>query len=393
MKHNLQASLVTLNSSIRDSFTLRPLDIYVAALAGMGVGVVGVSAFQLTRIPHAAGWLLFAGWALVARRFVFQVPGINPRLSLSEMFYVSSAVLFGPGPATVTIAVDSLVRSYGRGYPVQQVLFNGSAPAIAFWAGCQVFFHLLGAGPVFDSAVEPYRVLLPLAALGSVYYALNSGFTALAVGLETTTSPIDVWRARFAAAPLNFVGAASTAPAPTGVGAAEGPEMLMALANLARIIQDGPTPADVGSVAWNHIRHVVPGATCGFFMMDPDTDSVVARFVAGPGSQMLQGLHLKVGERLTGKVAETAQPILNADAALDLGNGAALGHVVRCFSVPLIHRDQLVGVLSLYGAAAFDEEQAKTIQLVAPSLAQMFAAVAAQNPVKAMRPTLVRFTA
>ena len=106
--------------------------------------------------------------------------------------------------------------------------------------------------------------------------------------------------------------------------AAEGPETLMALANLARIIQDGPTATDVGSVAWSHIRHVVPGATCGFFLMDPRTDSVVARFVAGPGSQVLQGLQMKVGERLTGWVAENGQPIINSEAALDLGHGAAL---------------------------------------------------------------------
>ncbi len=183
------------------------------------------------------------------------------------------------------------------------------------------------------------------------------------------------------------------AVAVTAAQAEEGPETLMALANLARIIQDGPTPADVGSVAWSHIRHVVPGATCWFFMMDPGTDSVLAQFVAGAGSQMLQGLHIKVGERLTGWVAENAQPIVNSEAALDLGHGAALAKVDFCLSVPLIHADQLVGVLSLYGAEAFDDEQARTIQLVAPSLAQMFAAIAVPASGKATRPTLVRLTA
>jgi GAF domain-containing protein len=187
--------------------------------------------------------------------------------------------------------------------------------------------------------------------------------------------------------------AAELAPQPIGVDVpalAEGPETLMALANLARIIQEGPTPADVGSVAWSHIRHVVPGATCGFFMMDPGSDSVVAQFVAGPGSQMLQGLHMKIGERLTGWVAENAQPIVNSEAALDLGHGAALAKLDQCLSVPLMHNDRLVGVLSLYATAAFDEEQARTIQLVAPSLGQMFAAIAVATPAKVSRPTLVR---
>lgn len=57
--------------------------------------------------------------------------------------------------------------------------------------------------------------------------------------------------------------------------------------------------------------------------------------------------------------------------------------------MPLLHEDQVVGVLSLYGAEAFRDDQAQMIQLVAPSLARMFAAVAAP-PIKAARPALVR---
>jgi putative methionine-R-sulfoxide reductase with GAF domain len=370
--------LKILDLSTRECFNVRPLDIYIAALTGMGVGLVGVSAFQLPQTPHKAEWLLLACLALVTGRFALQIRGLA-RFSVSDAFFLSSGVLFGPGPATVTIAINGMYRSYGRGYPLQRVLFDGSVPAIAFWAGCRVFSYLLGVGPLFDSPVAAGRVVVPVAALVAVYYLLNSGFNAVAVGFETRTSPIEVWRGQ--------LGVAAAA------AGSDDPETLMALANLARIVQDGPTPADVGSVAWSHIRHLVPGATCGFFMIDRRTGSAVARFVAGPSAQVLQGLHMKVGERLTGWVAEHAQPVINSDASLDLGHGAALANLERCLSVPLIHADQVVGVLSLYGAAPFDERQSQTIQLVAPSLAQMFAAVAAPSAIKASRPTLVRFTA
>jgi putative nucleotidyltransferase with HDIG domain len=626
------------------------LNAYVVAVATIGVAIVGASAIGLLGTPHRMEWLLFGALALVAGRFTLQMPGIDARFSVSDTFFITSALLFGPGPATVTIAVDSLAMSYGRGNSLRHVAFNGSGPAIAFWVACQVFFQLAGTGPLFDSAVHSDRVVMPLAALAAVYYLLNSGLTAVAVGLEKHISPVVVWQRHFAVVSLNFFGAASAAfflvvvveyvslialaaviplfaifhlamkswtgrledatkhvatvdrlylstiealstaieakdgvtsshihrvqhyalglahalgvtdqqtlkaiqaaallhdtgklavperilnkpgkltaaefekmklhvdvgadilssidfpypvvpivrahhenwdgsgyprglvgtaipigarilsvvdcydaltsdrpyrgamtdeqalaiiqsrcgsmydpeivhvfervcrdiapgavipqlqqalrqiseaaepvPLVTAIeapAAAEGPETLMALANLARIIQDGPTATDVGSVAWSHIRHIVPGATCGFFLMDPGTDSVVARFVAGPGSQMLQGLHMRVGERLTGWVAENGQPIINSEAALDLGHGAALANVDRCLAVPLMHNEQVVGVLSLYGAAAFRDDQAQTIQLVAPSLAQMFAAIAVAAPVKATRPTLVRF--
>ena len=633
---------------------LSPLTIYVSVVATIGGIIFGLCVWQLGSIPHPIEWALFSALALVVGRFALKLPGTHAWFSVSDTFFVTSSLLFGPAPATLTIALDSVLISCGRGYDLNRFLFNGSGPAIAFWIASQVFFGWLGTGPLYGSAVAPDRLVLPLALLASVYYVLNSGLTAVAIGLSKRTSPFSIWRSHFSVVALNYFAAASAAfflfvivenfslialaavvplfavihlamrswsgrledatrhvatvdrlylstiealstaieakdgvtsshihrvqhyamglaralgvtdeetikaiqaaallhdtgklavperilnkpgkltaaefekmklhvdvgadilssidfpypvvpivrahhenwdgsgyprglagtaiplgarilsvvdcydaltsdrpyrgamtdeqalaiirsrcgsmydpdvvhvfelvcrditpgavkpqlqqalrqiseavasepaPAPISPGAdagAEGPETLMALENLARIIQDGPTAADVGSVAWSHIRHLVPGATCGFFMMDPGTDSVIARFVAGPISQMLQGLHMKVGERLTGWVAENSQPIINSEAALDLGHGAALAHVERCLSVPLIHRDQLVGVLSLYGAAPFDEHQARTIQLVAPSLAQMFAAVAVPTPVKATRPTLVRASA
>ena len=369
--------LKILNLSTRECFNVRPLDVYLAALTGMGVGLVGVSAFQLPYAPHKAEWLLLACLALLTSRFALQIHGLA-RVSVSDVFVLCSGVMFGPGAATVTIAINSMTRSYGRKYPLRRMLFDASVPALAFWAACEVFSYLLGGGRLFDSPAPAGTVAVPLAAMVVVYAVLNSGLKAVAVGFETQTSPIEVWRGRLS-------GATATGP--------DGPETLMALANLARIVQDGPTPADVGSVAWSHIRHLVPGTTCGFFLIDHRTGSAVARFVAGPSSQMLQGLHMKVGERLTGWVAEHAQPIVNSEAAVDLGHGAVLANLQRCLSVPLIHCDQLVGVLSLYGATPFDERQTQTIQLVAPSLAQMFAAVAAPTALKGARPTLVRFSA
>jgi putative nucleotidyltransferase with HDIG domain len=632
-----------------------PLSIYVGVVATIGAVIVALCVVQLGSIPHPVEWALFSALALVVGRFALKLPGTNAWFSVSDTFFVTSSLLFGPAPATLTIVVDSIWISSGRGYDLNRFLFNGSGPAIAFWIASQVFFAVLGTGPLYGSAIAPDRLVLPLALLASLYYVLNSGLTAVAISLfDKRNSPFSIWRTHFSVVALNYFAAGSAAfflfvvvenlslialaavvplfaiihlamrswtgrledatkhvatvdrlylstiealstaieakdgvtsshihrvqhyamglaralgvtdeetlkaiqaaallhdtgklavperilnkpgkltaaefekmklhvdvgadilssidfpypvvpivrahhenwdgsgyprgligtniplgarilsvvdcydaltsdrpyrramtdeqalaiiqsrcgsmydpdvvhvfervcrditpgavrpelqhalrqiseaaeatppPAPMAVTVAagpEGPEALMALANLARIIQDGPTPADVGSVAWSHIRHVVPGATCGVFMLDSGTDSVVARFVAGPSSQVLQGLHMKVGERLTGWVAENAQPIINSDAALDLGHGAALANVGCCLSVPLIHREQLVGVLSLYAATPFADDQAQAIQLVAPSLGQMFAAVAVPTPIKATKPTLVRLRA
>ena len=628
------------------------VDVYVAVITVAGAILIGWSAFGLPSTPNAREWGILAGLALVASRFPLRVPGSNAWFSISDTFFMTSALLFGPGPATVTIAIDSMLMAHSfRTWQARRFFFNSGAPAIALWVGAQTFFWLSGSKPLFGARAPIDSLVVPVACFALVYFSLNSGLTAIAISLEKKTAPLAVWRSHFAVVSLNYFASASVAyllilltqhlsvvalvavipllavinlamrswagrledanqhvatvdrlylstiealstaieakdgvtsshihrvqhyamglatalgitdketlkaieaaallhdtgklavperilnkpgkltaaefekmklhvdvgadilssidfpypvvpivrahhenwdgsgyprglsgttipigarilsvvdcydaltsdrpyrgamsdeqalaiiksrcgsmydpdvvhvfervcrditpgalkpqlqqalrqiseaadalPAPITAAlpalpaVAEGPEALMALANLARIIQEGPTAVDVSSVAWNHIRHVVPGATCGFFVIEPGTDHVVARFVAGPGAQIVQGLQMKMGERLTGWVAEHAHPIINSEAALDLGHGAALANVERCLSVPLLHDDRVVGVLSLYGADAFRDDQAQTIQLVAPSLAQMFAAVVAP-PIKAARPALVR---
>ena len=168
--------------------------------------------------------------------------------------------------------------------------------------------------------------------------------------------------------------------------ALEGPEAFLGIVNLARIVNGQPCPADVASMMWTHIRHLTPAASCAFFLGDPATDSVSARFVAGDASAVLQGLTMGVGERLTGWVAENQQPIVNSDAGLDLGQGAALAGLHYCLALPMLSDERLVGVLTLYGREPFADEQTRTLQMVTPHLAQMFLALATRAEPAAAAP-------
>ncbi len=90
---------------------------------------------------------------MVASRFPLRVPGTNAWFSISDTFFITSALLFGPGPATVTLAVDSIVMSFGVSSKLRRFLFNGSAPAVAFWSGAQVFFWLFGGEPLYGRPI------------------------------------------------------------------------------------------------------------------------------------------------------------------------------------------------------------------------------------------------
>jgi putative nucleotidyltransferase with HDIG domain len=608
------------------------VDLYVGVVAALGLAVVGTSAVGLTETPHMREWIALSLLAMVASRFPLRVPGTNAWFSISDTFFMTSALLFGPGPATVTMALDSLVMSYGLSSKLRRFLFNGSAPAVAFWIGAQAFFALSGVGPLYGNAVGADVLTVPLAAFAAVYFVLNSGMTAVAVALEKRKSAAAVFRSHFGLVSLNWFAAASAAfllvllaeylsflamaavvpliavihlamrswtgriedaeqhvatvdrlylstiealstaieakdgvtsshihrvqhyamglarklgplddltmkaiqaaallhdtgklavperilnkpgkltaaefetmklhvdvgadilssidfPYPvvpivrahhenwdgTGypnglkgldipIGArilsvvdcydaltsdrpyraamsddealgiirarrgsmydpivvdtfervcreiappqlkpqlekaiqqinraavpepvarvvsapAEGPESMRALASLERVLTGRPGTSDVASLVWSHIKHVVPSASCAFFLHQPASDSVAVKFVAGDATALLQGLEMKLGDRLSGWVAANHQAIVNSEAQLDLGPEASLANLRYCLSLPLVSDGQLAGVLSLYDADPFREEQAQALQFVVPHVANMLLSV------------------
>ncbi|MBY0494422.1 MAG: HD domain-containing protein [Cyanobacteria bacterium] len=643
-------------------FLRSPVDVYVGATTAVGAAVVGWSVFALWSTPHAREWFALAVLAMVTGRFPLRIPGTNAWFSISDTFFITSALMFGPAPATVTMAVDSLVISYvanvktQRDLRLRRLFFNGSAPALAFFCGAAVFFRLSGLGPVFGDHINVDVLLLPLACFAGVYFILNSGLISMAVALQKQLSAVEVWRSHFMTLSLNYfasasaafllivltqylsvialvavipllavinlamrswtgrledaeqhvatvdrlylstIGALSTAieakdgvtsshihrvqhyamglaralggldeptmkaiqaaallhdtgklavperilnkpgkltptefetmklhvdvgadilssidfpypvvpivrahhenwdgtgypnrlkgveipigarilsvvdcydaltsdrpyraamtdddalgiirarrgtmydpivvdmfervcrdiapmqvkpqlqkaiqqitkavapvqeqpiapvAAPAAAVVNDGPESLRALANLARVVSGRPSMADLSSLIWSHVHHVVPNASCAFFVNDHATDAVKVAFVAGDAASLLQGLEMKLGERLTGWVAEHQQPMVNSDAKLDLGAEASLYKLNYCLALPLVADGQVAGVLSLYSAESFKEEQTQTLQFVMPHLGQMFVSLSRRSsdspPAAAAKPSL-----
>ncbi len=95
-----------------------------------------------------------------------------------------------------------------------------------------------------------------------------------------------------------------------------------------------------------------------FYEYDCAADRLVAHQVKGRSALDLQGSRVRLGEQLSGWVAATRQPILNSDAALDLGERAhrSVPPLAFCLSMPVVYDDALVGVMSLYSSSPFTED-------------------------------------
>ncbi len=186
------------------------LRVLIGVVSAVGFAIIGLAVAALPATPHPLGWISVGVLALVAGSFALKVPGVPVYLSISDTFFITSVLLFGPAPATVAIALDSLVMSLRRRNALHQILFNTTSNALSLWAAGEVFFALAGTGPLVNMTSPPGPALmLPLVCLAALYFLLNSGLVATAVAWQKGGSATAIWREHFAVVSLNHFGAAS----------------------------------------------------------------------------------------------------------------------------------------------------------------------------------------
>jgi putative nucleotidyltransferase with HDIG domain len=136
---------------------------------------------------------------------------VSSRASVSDTFFITSTILFGPGPATLTIAVCDCIMSCRRRHSWHRIAFNTAAPALSIWIAGHVFFLLAGVRPLAESHPPILAMIAPLVALTAIYFLLNSGLIATAIALDTQASPLLVWYHHFRLLTFNYLASGSVA--------------------------------------------------------------------------------------------------------------------------------------------------------------------------------------
>jgi putative nucleotidyltransferase with HDIG domain len=184
---------------------------YLRAIVGAGALVLLASAFGAVQAPYPLGWVAIGVLAMATCTLRVNFAGVSANMAIDDTFVIASALLFGPGPATLTIAASSCLFSCRRRMPTKQIAFNTAATALSMWAGAQVFFLTAHVAPLAVATPSVATLVAPLLAFTIVYFALNSGFTAVAVGLDAGLRPLDVWKSNFRWLWVGYLGAGSTA--------------------------------------------------------------------------------------------------------------------------------------------------------------------------------------
>jgi putative nucleotidyltransferase with HDIG domain len=187
------------------------LGLYVGVVIAAGAAAIGQSLLLSVQTPQPIVWLLFGALAIFAGGFTMKMGSVPATVSVTDTFFLAAAVLFGPAPATILVAVASGSASWRRRHSRRRVAFNTAAPAVAIWAGTQAFYVIARVPPLAQSGHPIHTVLVPLLSLTAVYFLVNTSLTATAVALDTGTSPFVIWRTHFQWLWLNFLAAASVA--------------------------------------------------------------------------------------------------------------------------------------------------------------------------------------
>jgi hypothetical protein len=126
-----------------------------------GAVIVAATLWQLPSTPYPLGWAALGVLALVAANFGIKIPRVSAWISISDTFFIASVLLFGPAPATVSIALDSLIMSWRRGHRLHQLLFNPASSAIALWTAAMLYYLIAPTGPLATGASLPPWMFFP----------------------------------------------------------------------------------------------------------------------------------------------------------------------------------------------------------------------------------------
>jgi putative nucleotidyltransferase with HDIG domain len=187
---------------------------YVTCVIAGGVAATGYALYGVIIQPVPSQWLILAALTLLTGSFSIKLPSVEARFSVSDAFVFASVLLFGPSPATVTVAVDCLVISLWRhrSKSTLRSLFNVFAVALSIWISSQAFYQIIGVQPGDLNQLFPLqRRVWPLFALAASYFLLNTWLVAFALAFEKRQNAFALWQRNFQWFALNYFGGISIA--------------------------------------------------------------------------------------------------------------------------------------------------------------------------------------
>jgi putative nucleotidyltransferase with HDIG domain len=196
------------------------LSAYVAIIFALGLLAVAHALHSVAQTGPAPAWFVLAA-LVVGSQFTtlsaLKFPGISAHLSVSEILVFMTVLICGPAAAVVTVAVEGLVFSLRqelgrkRNSDFYYAAFDFAEPAVSIWVAAHAFSVLLGTDPAQVIGSDLPAVALPALVMSVVYFAMNSGLSALAEALSSRTAAWPFWKRHFKDLWVGYLGSVSIA--------------------------------------------------------------------------------------------------------------------------------------------------------------------------------------
>ena len=156
------------------------------------------------------------------------------------------------------------------------------------------------------------------------------------------------------------------------------------LRNHEREISDARSLNALAEITLRHARELIPGNVFAHYRYVPEFDSLVCEVVVGDSRNLLSGLAIKLGERVTGWTVANDRTSINSHASLDLASVAASFEppLKSCLSVPVRDGSRNFGALSVYSSRedGFSEAHRYSIERLAGAMTARAIALLPQLP-------------
>jgi hypothetical protein len=171
---------------------------YNSAIGALGAAAVAFSLYRVVLDGVSYQWIILAYLTVLTGAFTIAIPGVNSRFSVSDTFIFLNTLLFGTAAGVLTGALDGLVGSLRCRTAAQrkQILpFNTAVLGLSVFAAGQLFFKMLGQGPLIQGASVPLsKLALPVIVSALVYYLCNSMLVAGMHAVNGGNRIFRVWR-------------------------------------------------------------------------------------------------------------------------------------------------------------------------------------------------------
>jgi putative nucleotidyltransferase with HDIG domain len=157
-----------------------------------------------------------------------------------------------------------------------------------------------------------------------------------------------------------------------------------ALRNLERDLEHATSPDAVTTVTLRYARELIPAALFAYYRYIPADDSLVCDTAIGDSRNVLTGLVIRLGERVTGWTVANRRTSINSHASLDLASMAASFDppLRSSLSVSVQSGDIVYGAITLYCSRedSFSEASRYSIERIAASIAARLNTLSLKSP-------------